>query len=104
LLKTQVAKPTLSNQTPNLNHYSLLLIIPMRLDFNISVLHLRTDPIIDNKDFTVSDQRSNDYMNPEMVLAVTCHGKKPLVLGGLAHCVMLPTGRCFSVALTSVGH
>ncbi|PNX77770.1 F-box protein [Trifolium pratense] len=58
-------------------HYSNML------DFNeLSVLHIGTNFFIDNDDFTFPDQ-CYDYLNPDTVLAVTCHGKKPLVLAAL---------------------
>jgi len=57
---------------------------PRVLDFNkLSVLHLGTDFIVGK--FTYRNQHGI-YMHPDTVLAVTCHGKYPLVLGALSYC------------------
>jgi hypothetical protein len=66
-------------------HYSNMF------DFNeLSILHIGTDFIIDKDDVTFPD---TDYLNPDAVLAVTCNGKKPLVLGAL--CFVTPRPMLF---------
>ncbi|MCI02024.1 F-box protein, partial [Trifolium medium] len=77
--KTKIFQPDTAFESlfPSFNYSNML-------DFNkLSVIRLGTD-FIDDDDFTLSDDRS-DYMNPETVLAITCHGKTPLVLGSLSY-------------------
>ncbi|RHN66224.1 hypothetical protein MtrunA17_Chr3g0088551 [Medicago truncatula] len=63
---------------------------PRVFDFNkLSVLHLGTDFILDKVNFT-SRNRHGIYMLPKTVLAVTCHGKDPLILGSLGYCSYRP--------------
>jgi len=63
---------------------------PRVLDFNkLCVLNLGADFIVDKDDFTYRNQHGI-YMHPETVLAVTCHGKDPLVLGSLGYCSYQP--------------
>jgi len=57
------------------------------LDYNkLSVLHLGSTFFILDFDFKLNRQLFNrhDYMYPTKVVAVTCHGKKPLIVGTLA--------------------
>ncbi|AES69421.1 F-box SKIP23-like protein [Medicago truncatula] len=64
--------------------------LPNAVNFiKFSAQHLRTDFIIDEDDFTFQNQHGS-YLYPQTVLAVTCHGKKPLVLGTLSYCSSKP--------------
>jgi hypothetical protein len=60
------------------------------LDFNeICVLQLGTNFIINDNNEKLPD-RDYDYMHPKTVLAVTCYGKKPTVLGTLCYVTHWP--------------
>ncbi|KEH25340.1 F-box protein SKIP23 isoform X1 [Medicago truncatula] len=56
------------------------------LDFNkLSILHLGSNFFMIDFDFTFNDKLYNPdyYMYPKKVVVVTCHGKKPLIVGTL---------------------
>jgi len=56
------------------------------LDFNkLPILHLGSNFFLMDFDFTFNDKLYNscDYMYPKKVVVVTCHGKKPLIVGTL---------------------
>ncbi|CAJ2639133.1 unnamed protein product [Trifolium pratense] len=81
--KTKIFQPqdTFDSLFPSFDYSNVL-------DFNeLSVLHLGTDFIIEDEDDKHSDPHYH-YLHPRTVLAVTCHGRKPLVLGAM--CFVTP--------------
>ncbi|PNX74086.1 F-box protein, partial [Trifolium pratense] len=85
--KTKISQPDTSLEPifPSIDYSNML-------DFNeLSVLHLGTA-------FIMEDDRDlwdpyYDYLHPRTVLAVTCHGKKPLVVGAM--CFVTPRPMLF---------
>ncbi|MCI18261.1 F-box protein, partial [Trifolium medium] len=86
--KTKISEPSTSFESifPSIDYSNVL-------DFNeLSVLHLGTDFIMEDYQDKLFDPHY-DYLQPRTVLAVTCHGKKPLLLGAM--CFVSPRPMLF---------